>query len=81
MDEIKRLQQLAGINEIKVNKPSRIIDFLNTPYEKWEDIKERDKIKLPSGEIETVEKVYLPKVRTKSGEYNLIRLYNQQNKK
>jgi len=27
MNEIKRLQQLAGINEIKVNKPIRVWDF------------------------------------------------------
>ena len=47
MNEIKRLQQLAGINEIKVNKPRRIYDLTKyNPNFTGKDIQVGDEIKL-----------------------------------
>jgi len=47
MNEIKRLQQLAGINEIKVNRPKRIWDLTKyNPNFTGKDIQIGDEIKL-----------------------------------
>ena len=47
INEIKRLQKLAGINEIKVNKPKRIWDLTRyNPNFTGKDMQIGDEIKL-----------------------------------
>ena len=48
MNEIKRLQKLAGINEIKVNRPKRVWDFTKyIPNFTGKDMQIGDKLIIP----------------------------------